>query len=344
MPEQDDFWEFQEEDKPIANDTPGFDDLDDDATDSEPEQEREVLAGASRGDEQITMDGPEEKVEAAEEPTEPTPEVPATPEGNQELAKVFGDVIKVVGDKTMLKVAGKEYNVSDLSQEELVVALQKGMYADKMFQENAQRTRELAEKEQLLERGARVVQDLMARHGQGAKAGQNMPEFLRPNEYDDDNTKSLKDFSAQMYQEVQQLKGASANVNEQKQRDDLFREIDTHSPNFPVASVDEVLALKVLGADAAIPALMEASNRYYSSTNFIKKAMEANPTAKREIAEEIIKGYNLKRQQAGTVNQRSSRTSGTNKVSAGRSSKIKDFDDADSLAFQFLKNISASGE
>jgi hypothetical protein len=84
---------------------------------------------------------------------------------------------------------------------------------------------------------------------------------------------------------------------------------------------------------------MAASHKYYSSPEFIKRALDANPTYKREIASEAVKQYTLKKQQAKKVPRTRAANTGTRRVSEARRQVPKNFDEADELSTRYFSEM-----
>lgn len=342
MAGDDDFWEYKEDDSStedvseegdestgdeyLINRDAGFDVLEDDAT-----------------LEDETKDEPTGEADA--KPPEEGAKSAGTEDANalkEQLEKVFGDVISVVGDGTKLKIKGSEYDLKDLSKEEVVAFLQKGMYADQSFQENAAMRRELEEKERLLEHGAKTVQDLISRNTKSGASETDVAALLKPSEYDTAEVSALKTVASTLHGEINNLKTGYNDVRTASARDQMLNEIKTLQEEFPAASIDEVIAIKSMYPDTKISTIMENSNKYYSSGNFIERAINANPTFKREMEQKIIQAYNEKKGKSGSIRQMPKSSSGDGRVSTPKNKPIRGFDDADTRAMEYLKDLQRS--
>ena len=297
----------------------------------------------SEEEEEVTEDKAKEVVEKKADDTGLTPE---------QQAAVKEDVLKYVDGNTILKVKGIEKKASDLSPKEMVVYLQKGMNADRLFQEHATSKRELEHQRAIVERDAMALQNELSKQGAGQAGGLSgkgkglglvttLPEYLKPTPDDTPEVQQWKESQVQMLDEFNAMKRYIMG-NAQRETDvRKVNEVMALKDTYPMASVDEVLAVKSVRDDVDSEELMRASHNYYSGGDFLKKAIDSNPTYKREYDAGVIKNYLAKKSSAPKIPGKKVRSSGVDKVSFGSSKKntMRTFEDADRLSRQYAREI-----
>jgi dephospho-CoA kinase len=330
-----------------------------DADDSTEVDDEEYLSDdeAYMDDEAVDIDDLEEDVEPSEDDEEveekveeEKPEEKKVDEGDDPYSKIREDLINIVGEDTMLKIKDKELRAGDLSKEEAVMYLQKGIRADDLFNENANVRRELENERALVTKGAQAVTQLLDKQGAPDTqpqdvALQNVLTKLQVGEYDAEEVKTLKLVATELVKELDTMKTEFRQGQVNTYESAVVSEIGVLKKQFPLASVDEVLAVKTSHPDASLERLMEAGHNYYASQEFIGQALSANPQAKREYDEKVIRDYNLKRGKTKNVPLRRSRSSGSKKVSEKPSVKMGfdyDFDKAEALGKDYLREVTRS--
>lgn len=288
-------------------------------------------------DDEVVEIPDEEEVEKLEEKAEIKP----TEEVSGDYTKIRDDILQVVGEDTVLKIKGQDVRAGDLTPEELVVVLQKGIHSDRTFQENASVRKELEQRQASVEQGARIVQDMMSRYGTPEDKKPILPKELQVNEYDDEQVKGLKGIIGELHTQVNQLSQTTEDADSRQREGQIVSEINTLSKNYPQASIDEVIAIKAMRPDLNTEDVMRTSHDHYISKKFIIGALESNPELKREIKQAYIKEYALERGKAKKVDQRRVRSSGGTKVSTKpkRIAKNYDFASADELAEEYLAGV-----
>jgi len=303
----------------------------------------------------MEMDDTEDEDEEAEDDAgaigDPKPDVKPTDDGTEDpYSKIREDILTQVEEETMLKIKDKELRAGDLSKEELVMYLQKGIRADDLFNENADVRRQLENERALVTKGAQAVESLLAQQGSGQTRQVNeslnvVLEKLKPTQYDTDSEKTLKLLATELVQKVDTLERDVQQGQVNTYESAVVGEIKALKKQFPLASVDEVLAVKTSHPDASLERLMEAGHNYYSGSEFINEALSANPQAKREYDDKVIRDYNAKKGGRKNVPLKRSRTSGSKKVSTGSRPKVGisfDFDNAESLGKEYLNEVAKS--
>jgi hypothetical protein len=294
-------------------------------------------------------EGEEEDVEEEQAKTDVADDTGLTP---KQQKAVQDEVLKYVDGSTILKVKGVEKKASDLSPKEMVVFLQKGMNADRLFQENAAAKRELDRQRAIVEQSAAALQNQAGQHGAGQPGGLSgvdkgtglvttLPEYLKPSPDDTPDIQQWKESQVRMLDEFNAMKryvlASSQRETDQKKVNEVLALRET----YPMASVDEVLAVKSVRPDIDSEELMRASHTYYSGADFLKKALDSNPTYKREYDAAVIKSYLAKRGSAAKIPGKKARGSGVERVSAGkaRGNSARTFEMADSLSRDYIKEF-----
>lgn len=323
---------------------PNVDDSEEEATEETSDLEDEYYMDDDDPLE-VEDEGDEEEVEKEAE-VEEKPDKEEV-EGDDPYSKIRDDVIKALpdGEDTTFIVKGKEYRAADIPAKEWVNVLQKGIRADQLFAEMGTSRRSLEQERELLRRNNEQAQRVLDEYGQGSKkteAKTSVPDFLKPNELDTDEMKTLKQYAADVTQRVSTLEIGAKNAEIGQLEHEVLTEIKGLQKEYPQASVDEVLAVRGMGVPESTEELMRISNDYYSSLKFIEKSLEVNPTAARELEEKIIKKHYAKSGKPRNVGVKRSRTSGSKKVSTKPSKKIGldfDFDKAEEGSIDYLSEM-----
>jgi len=317
--------------------------LDNDNLDTEDDLE---LDDEEEEEEEVEETDTEKKVPVEEKKADDTG---LTPE--QQVA-VQADVLKYVDGNTILKVKGVERKASDLSPKEMVVYLQKGMNADRLFQEHAASKRELEHQRAIVEQSAAAIQEEFRKHQAGQAGGlaaqgkglglvTTLPDYLKPSADDTPEVQQWKESQVQMLDEHNAMKMYISGTAQRETDLKKVNEVVALRETYPMASVDEVLAVKSIRQDIDSEELMRASHNYYSGGVFLKKAMEANPTFKREYDASVIKGYMAKKGSAPKIPGKRVRNANVDKVSFGekRKNTLRTFEDADLLSRQYAREL-----
>jgi len=321
--------------------TPNVEDSEEEATEG---IDDEYYMDDDRVEDEEVEEEVEEEVVEEEEVKEEKEEV----EGDDPYRKIREDTIKALpeGEDTLFVVKGKEYRAADIPAKEWVNILQKGLRADQLFSEMGESRRSLEQERELARRGQEQAQRILDQYGQGDKDGKKqttaVPDFLKPNELDTEDMKLLKQYAADVTNRVTTLETGAQSSEAQRYEGEILAEVKACAKEYPVASIDEVLAVKSLYPKEKIDELMRLSNQYYSSLEFLQKALETNPTAARELEEKMVKKYHAKKGKARNVSVKRSRTSGTKKVSTKPSKKLGvdfDFDNAEESSVDYLKEM-----
>lgn len=275
---------------------------------------------------------------------------PATPAAIPDpLAKMVQDeVLRLVGSEAVVKIKGVERKLSELSPEEILSGIQKGIRADQIFNEMSGERKKLETDRALVEKGATIVQQYIERmqSGQGIGGETVNPQLialLKPNPDDTEETLYLKQNLAANIDRMSQYENQYRATEHRTRMQGIANEVLGFANDYPMASVDEVIAIKAARPNANTEDIMRAAHNYYCSEEHIKNAISANPTFKREYDSEVIKNYLGKKQNAKKIPGVKSGASNSEKVSERARLPISDFDSADAAAKAYLNELRKAG-
>jgi len=335
-------WDYEEIQKQLnqtkeSDDNVDINDLDNDAD-----------VGSSEEESKEEFEDFEEEGQEEEEPTEQKADEKEVSPSEKQVSdtdqKIAEEILKLVGDDVVLKVKNYEKKASELSPTELVAFLQKGVRSDQLFQEAAATRRQLEEDRALVEKGALLVQQYLDKINseaqRGGEAGK-LPDYLRPSPDDTEEVRAWKEAQVRVLDEVSSIKRALAMKESEGYARQITNEILELQKQYPMASIDEVLAVKSARPNIDSEELVRASHNYYSSLDFVKKALNANPTAKREYDDEVIRNYISRQNQAKktTVPGKKRGSASVDNLTKQKKLTISDFDTADSLSRAYLKEV-----
>lgn len=304
------------------------------------------------------VDKEEDEEEEGDKPT-PTPApadqkpaegVQAEPQGitTQQAEAIKAEAIKLVGEDTVLTIKGVERRLKDFSPQEIVNGLQKGVRADQIFNELSAYRRQLEEEKALVERGATMVQQYLdqAKRIQPTAATQgqfNPPAALVTVHPDDpEEVVVLKQTIAAQAQVLGTLQGQYQSESQHNQLSSLVKEVESFSRDYPMASVDEAIAIKLARPDINTEDLMRAGHDYYSSKEHLLSGFKANPEFKRAYDDEVIKNYLAQKQGGKSFSGSKSGSSSPKRVTETAKKPIRDFRGADEGAKAYLKELMRS--
>jgi len=218
-------------------------------------------------------------------------------------------VVTYLGKDAKLKVRGKEYSLADFSPEDVKSFLQIGLRGTQRFQEVADKERTLAQREEQVTRAAQQLNTLMQRYPKGieqpgeSQRMEKLPPELEPGEYDTDEVKHVKAAAAQVWKQNQSLVGRLDNIEhgmqsaeEQRESQELLGEIVTLKQEYPLASVEEVIAVHALRPNIPVTEIVRKSHEIYSSRQHFDQVLKANPILRKEIKDEMVKEYRMEQQ------------------------------------------------
>jgi len=295
-------------------------------------------SSSDESDDDAQEDIQEDEVEATDK--KQTKEIHVSPED-----KAIQDaVINVLGEDVKLKVKGGEYNIKDLSADEIKTYLQKGLRANQVFNDNAAERRQLEEERNRFNRDVQLLNDYNSRiksTGSDKRANQiDVPEFLKPNELDTDETRNLKQYIYDIQGQVSELRQGHDDSKVQRFENDLRNEIESCRHDYPAASLEEVVAVKLMQPDVKVEELMRISHEHYSSEDFIQSIFKSNPDTFRAIEDKIIADYNRKKATASQGSaRRYSPRSDSGKISSAPRKTPDSWYDAEKLAHKYLETV-----
>lgn len=259
-----------------------------------------------------------EKVEKKEE----TVEIKELSEEEKRDEKIKEDIIKhLEGDGgTKYVVKGKEYDLADLSPQEIRDRFSKaGRFYERM-EEISAREKQIIERERLAEDGARKSYEIMQKYGgeEPKDTATSLPEFFKPDSDDDFETKSLKKGYADLYAEVDKLKRGREEQDFAVQKQDLFRQLDSLEAEFPMLSKSEVIAIKSMPEYSGVDMRTIAENSHNArvSDEYLDAVFKARPDRLRELKEKAIEEHLMKNPKVSKVSRKKSSTTASKKLSS----------------------------
>lgn len=355
--ESPDEWKAADEDEANLDwtgDDPKEEDTDeeDEEDDVVEEEEEDVAEEAKEGDEfevefdktpeigdKIDIDGIEYTVNELIDDKEAVIE-------SSEEDKAILEVLKHLEGKTVIKVKGIERDIKDLTPEEIRVRIQKG---DRFYQEMdslADQRRQLDADRQKVNSDAEQVNRLMGQYSKPPQQQRQaqLPEGLRPHDDDTDNEKNLKGYIAQLATQVNDLQRGQVETRQTTESDAMLNEVDNLVEDYPLASREEVLAMKAVRPDIGTRELMEVSHNYYSSDKFIDKYFEVNPDKLREIQEKAQVKLAANKQKAGrkAVARKKAGSIVSSKTSDKKKKIPRNFDEIEALMPQIKRGYAES--
>lgn len=264
----------------------------------------------------------EEKVEGkveekkVEEKKEETAETKADEKLKEDLIKYLDEE----GGGTKYVVKGREYDLKDLSPQEIKQRFSLAGRAHQVMEEGAEARKQIDERERVAREGAEHSREIMRRYDKvSGRETSNVPEALKPNELDTDNEKALKEYALDLTNKVNTLEKGLGDQEVIGQERELESQLGTLEKEFPVMSREQVIAVKAFYPKADIRTIAENSHMNQTSDKTVKKVLEYRPDIVRGIKEEGVKEYLAKKQgKTGIPRRRSSST-----VSSKSSEKTK---------------------
>ena len=266
-----------------------------------------------------------EKEEVKEEEKELTEE-------EKQDEKIKDDVIKYLSEEeggTKYRVKGKEYDMRDLSPQEFRDRFSKAGRFEQRMEEMAAKEKIINERERLAEDGARRSQEIMRKWG-GDESGkvEKLPDFLKPDDDDDDEVRALKEYNANLTQRVDKLESGYEQQGFEAQRQDLFRQLDSLEKEFPMLSKSEVIAVKSMPEYANVDMRVIAENSHNAriGDEYLDAVFKTRPDKLREIEENAIEKHLMKNPKVKKVSRKKSSTVASGKVSSGKKKSPRTLD------------------
>ena len=308
--------------------------------DYNPEEEDEPDE-ADKDDEEL------DKTEDAPKAKEPKPDdTKPVQDGGQQLTPqqeeaIRAQVIKLVGEDAVLTIKGVDRPLKDLTPREITIGLQKGIRGDQIFNELSAERHKLEEDRALIERGAQFVQDYLEKINSGQLTSEKnaTAEMLRITDEDTEETAALKQALAESTKKLQSIEGAYRSTATEARLRSVIDDVKSFTKDYPLASVDEAIAVKVARPDVNTEDLMRAGHAYYSSEAHGRAVLDSNPEFKRKYDDEVIANYLARKTNAKSIPGTKSSSSSSNKVTEQAKKPVRDFKSADSRASAYLREL-----
>jgi hypothetical protein len=333
MGDEDDF-EYTDMDKKIEDakdDEPTLEDLDDEPAhieggDDEWAKPEEGADLDSEPPEKEEKEEPEEEVkEEKEEVKEETAEEKKDKEAMEDMLKYLDED----GGGTKYVIKGKEYDLRDLSPQEFKDRFSKAGRFYQRMEELSAKEKTLTERERLAEEGARRSQEIMRKYGdQGTTEQVKVPDALKVREDDMDEVKALKEINAELYTKLGKLEQGYQQQAQTMTEQELYRQLDTLTTEFPMASKEEIVAVKYNYPDADLRTIAENSHNNRMSDDHFNAVTNAHPDKIREIEEKAIEKFLAKKQTAKRVSRKKSSSTVSSKSSDKKTRTPRTFDEA----------------
>jgi len=325
-----------------------------DAEGNEPEAE-----GPYDGDDWTIVDPVDEAEESVDDEDEETPEsTPKTPEAKKPEPPVDDSALKEtlirqLGEDFTLKVKGIERKLKDIPSTELKNGLQKAFRSDQIFNElSAERKQVEDEKRRYEEQRMRQEMEFERLRSEMDMLKRGAPRPVDPytgqpiDQYDTSfsptdspEARQYKSQLAETQKRLAEIENGMKQTSQQQFVSGIENEIRTLSKEYPMAPLDEVIAVKLARPEVKTEDLMKAAHDYYRGDQHIELALANNPEYRQKLAESIVKSYLAKRQSARKITGVPKGSSGSERVTESRKAVIRDFKGADAAAAAYLKEM-----
>lgn len=312
--------------------------------------------------EETTLEAPSTEMPESKEPSGSEqgkePETGSTK--SEEEGKVSGEgaervlpdevkpIVSLLGEELKtLKSKGLEVDVSSFTPEEVHGLLQKGLRFYQAMGELSQEREALSARQKALEDAMRQVEEQSSKINTFGQTGQTktkevwqpeVPEFLRVNEDDPPETASLKKFLADLSQQVSSVATLKQEQELKTRQDQLLSEVKKYQETYPLASVEETLAVHFLsGGKIPISKIMETGHKAYGSTDFVKRVFQAHPEVKKAIKDELVAEYLKTKKQATETLPKTAPATAKVPITTTPEAETIDFKNAAEKARQLLK-------
>jgi len=294
----------------------------------------------------------EDKPEEAEEEPKKEPEAEKKETAVQAAEKTEADktteeILKYLGMESTLKIKGREYKLSDFSKEDLLAYIQKGTRMTQIGQELSKKEQLLAERERQAEANALQATQLINQHRAAVPAGKTEtepPKELQPSEYDTDDVKAVKQAALTVWkqnqEQAQRLNAIESGLQSQQteaQTEKVMQEINTHMADYPLAMVEQVIAVHALRPDIPLDDLTRRSHAIIGSVDHVHEVFKHAPEVRKQIQDEIIADYLARNSKAKVIPQKPS-AQGSRQAPAAKA-KVGNFDQATQAAKRALARM-----
>jgi len=314
---------------------------------------------------EYTADKPEgeAKDEEPEKPEEEEAEEPEKKTGKEAEAAAEkktteeeDPVVTYLGKDATLKVKGREYKLSEFKPEEVKTFLQIGLRGGQRLQEVAAKERTLADRERTVEEAARNVTALMEKYSRAPEQSRGtttgaLPKELLPADMDSDEVRATKAAAAEVWKNNQALsqrldliEGGQRNQQLERTSKDFLDNVGALKQEFPLASVEEVIAVHALRPDVPVDEIVKRSHEIYSSKVHVDAVLKHNPLLRREMKEVFVKEYLADQQAAKTKRVPSKPSSSVSKPASTHIKPPTNMEEAGRVARRMLAQKMADAE
>jgi len=309
------------EDKEIN--TPPPDDPDDAEPGDEPEKDKSEEAEPEKKEAE-----PEQKQTDADADKK-ADAVQAAPK--EEVEKTNKEILDYLGMDSTLKIKGKEYKLREFSKDDLRAFIQKGVRMTQIGNELSQREQTLAERERLAEANARRATELMAQVEQfkvsgasAVKADAEPPEELIPSDYDTEDVRAMKQAALatwkankELSQRLQSIESGIQSQQTESESKKFLDELNSHRADFPLASVEEVIAVHSLRPDIPLGDLVRRSHSIYGSVEHVDDVFKHCPEVRKHFEDKAVANYLARQNKSRVISEKPS-SQGARQVPAAK--------------------------
>jgi len=310
----------------------------------------------------------EEEAEETPPPAEPKkgePKPAATPP-DADAQELKDALIAQNGSDFILKVKGVERRLKDIPSAEIKAGLQKAFRGDQIFNElsaerkafNDERNAFDESRRQFEEQKLRQEQEFSALRQQvdALRSGVARPDPRNPygNREEDDttflptDTPEVRQYKAELAKTQEKLNQLEEGMHKNSQIafvSGVEAEVKALSKDYPMAPLDEVIAVKLARPDVKTEDLMKAAHDYYRGDQHIELALANNPEYMKKLRDKVEKDFIARRQSAKKIVGVSRSSSGSNKVvSEGKMKPIRDFKGAEAAARSYIREMERKGQ
>jgi hypothetical protein len=306
------------------------------------------------------IEEPEEEDESdAEKPEAPKKDEPkpaATPP-DADAQELKDALIAQNGADFVLKVKGIERKLKDIPSAEIKAGLQKAFRSDQIFNELSAERRAFDEsRRQFEEQRTRQEQEFreMRQQVESLRGGHPRPDKYDPyGQREEDgalsptDTPEVRQYKVELAKTQEKLAQLEEGMHKNSQIafvTGVEQEIKALSKDFPMAPLDEVIAVKLARPEVKTEDLMKAAHDYYRGDQHIELALANNPEYMKRLEEKMVKDFIAKRQSAKKIVGVPKGSSGSNKVvSEGKKQPIRDFKSAEVAARAYINEMGRKG-
>lgn len=247
--------------------------------------------------------------------------------------KIKEEVINYLSEEeggTKYRIKGKDYDLRDLSPKEFRQRFSLAGRAYQRMEEAAEKEKKLIERERIAEDGARRAQEII--RGQRDTSGEagkvKTPDFLKEDADDTPNEAALKKMNIELLGRVDKLEKTTEEQSIDATEQQIHRQLDELVEEFPMASKEQIIAVKYNYPDANVKDIAERSHNERISDEYLDAVFKARPDKLREIEEKGIEKHLAKKTKAGKVSRKGKSSSTTSsKLSTGTKKVPRTFDD-----------------